>query len=378
LSSGFTSEPKLAIKGTATYHALGKDYYIANLYVTDSSQDALALLAKNKRQKMKIKVIAKHWSARKWKAQWQNNIVINNEVNTDPELAQAILDFTDFPISSLRKGDEVIIDYIPNIGSRVYFNTHQVIMTEDVKLYSYLLNTWLGKFSLNRVFREKISGITVPEDKLLVKANEALAQDRIDEVDSWFISEEEKRRAERELLIAEAIKKQQQEVVKRKALAKKKSDEAAKKNKMLLAAQKEAEQKKAEQKKANAIKKPKRRSLQYQMAMQDYYQQLYLWQLQSKVNKSVLYPKWTEDFSDKGLVEISFATDRAGDLLNVVNKTPDISSVLEQELVSNILLALKESPRPPELEGNRWSFTIHYLFDSTLKKRKPLSKPKAP
>ena len=363
LSLDLTSEPKLKIKGVATYHALGKDYYIASIYVTDASQGVLALLADNQRQKMKIKVVTKRWSARKWKAQWQNNIVINNEVNTDPDLAQAIIDFTEFPKRGLRGADEVIIDYIPGEGTRVYFNTHEVITTENIKLYSYLANTWLGKFSLNRDFREKIAGASVLEYELLVKANETLAQTRIDEVDAWFISKEEKRRIERA-----------QELAKSRAIAQKKFDKAAKQKEMLLAEQKKEEL----QKKTQAIEKPKRRSLQYQMAMQDYYQQLYLWQLQSKVNESVVYPEWTEEFSNKVLVEVSFATDLTGDFLNFVNKTPDVSNVLVQEVVNRILLALKESLRPAKLEGNRWSFTIRYLFDPTLKKAKRLTKPQQP
>ena len=361
LSLDLTPEAKLEIKGSATYHALGKDYYIASLYVTDSSQDALALLADNQRQQMKIKVIAKRWSARKWKAQWQNNIVINNDVNTDPNLAQAIVDFTELPKSSLLASDEVIIDYIPSEGTRVYFNTHEVITTADIKLYSYLVNTWLGKFSLNRVFREKIAGASVPEHDLLVKGNETLTQTRIDEVGAWFISKEEKRRVERA-----------QELAKKRALAQKKSDKAAKQKEMLLAEQKNAEPK------SKVITKPKRRGLQYQMDMQDYYQQSYLWQLQSKVNERVAYPEWTEALPESALVEVSFATDLTGNFLNFVNKTPDVSSVLVQEVVSSTLLALKESQRPPKLEGNRWSFTIRYLFDPSLKKVTALAKPQEP
>ena len=368
LSLGITPEPKLEIKGAAAYDALGKEYYIASLYVTDSSQDALALLADNQRQKMKIKVIAKRWSARKWKAQWLNNIVINNNPNTDPNLEQAIATFTEFPKNNLLAADEVIIDYLPGEGTRVYFNTHEVISTDDNKLYSYLLNTWLGRFSLNRVFREKIAGASVPEYALLVKGNEALTQARIDEVDAWFISQEEKIRAvqAQELLIANIIEKQQQ------ALARIKSDEAAKQRAIRLAEQKKAVPK------AEAIIRPKRRGLQYQMALQDYYQQLYLWQLQSKVNERVVYPDGTEAFPDKALVEVSFATDLTGNLLNFVNKTPDVSNVLTQEVVSGILLALKESQRPPDLEGNRWSFTIRYVFDPSGKRMASLDKPQAP
>jgi hypothetical protein len=47
-------------------------------------------------------VIAKRWSARKWKAQWQNNIAINNSEAIDAELMAQLSHFTQFPKASLK------------------------------------------------------------------------------------------------------------------------------------------------------------------------------------------------------------------------------------------------------------------------------------
>lgn len=388
----------LELKGAAIYQELGKEYYIASLYVADRSQVGLTLLADDSAQKMKIKVIAKRWSARKWKAQWQNNIAINNPIDVDPELAEAIVNFTEFPLSSLRAGDEIIIDYVPDVGTRIYFNSHSVIVTKNKKLYSYLLNTWLGKFSPNRIFREKIEGSITPEAELLAKVNKVVSDKRIAEVSTWFVSEEEKRKAKREQeqLIAEALRKQKQdEIDKKKALAKIKADQAAKERKRLLAQQKQAEAlKRKQQNKADSLEKNKQNSsarnqqelaekqkhkaLQNDLAMQDYYQQLYLWQLQSKINESVVYPPWAKQFSQQGLVKLTFATDRSSSLLNVVNKTTETSKILVQEVERRLGLALEGVPRPPELKGQKWSFTVHYVFDPAIKELEPLAEPKKP
>ncbi len=385
----------LELKGAATYQELGKDYYIASLYVTDSSQDALELLAADKGQQMKIKVIAKRWSARKWKAQWQNNIAINNVVDADPSLAKAIVSFTEFPVSSLRAGDELIIDYVPNIGTTIHFNNHFVVTTKNKKLYAYLLNTWLGKFSPNRIFREKITGITIPETELLIMADKSVTKDRIAEVGSWFVNEEETREANRkkELLIAEELKRQkqqelkqqelkQQELINRKALAKKKSDDKAK-HEALLAAQKNQANERQQQSKANNVQKQKqlaakKKRQQHAKAMQGYYKQLYLWQLQSKVNESVIYPPWAKQFSQQGPVELAFTTDRSSSLFNLVNNTPDTSKILVQEVERRLRLALEAIPRPAALKGDSWSFTIHYVFDPRVKELEPLPQPKKP
>ena len=382
----------LELKGAATYQELGKDYYIASLYVTDSSQDALELLAADKGQQMKIKVIAKRWSARKWKAQWQNNIAINNVVDADPGLAKAIVSFTEFPVSSLRAGDELIIDYVPNIGTTIHFNTHFVVTTKNQKLYAYLLNTWLGKFSPNRIFREKITGTIPPETELLIMADKSVAKDRIAEVSSWFVNEEETREANRkkELLIAEELKRQkqqelkQQELINRKALAKKKSDEKAKQEALLAAQKNQAnERQRQQQSKANNLEKQKqlaakKKRQQHAKAMQGYYKQLYLWQLQSKVNESVIYPPWAKQFSQQGPVELAFTTDRSSSLFNLVNNTPDTSKILVQEVERRLRLALEAIPRPAALKGDSWSFTIHYVFDPRVKELEPLPQPKKP
>lgn len=382
----------LELKGAATYQELGKDYYIASLYVTDSSQDALELLAADKGQQMKIKVIAKRWSARKWKAQWQNNIAINNVVDADQNLAKVIVSFTEFPLSSLRAGDELIIDYVPNIGTTIHFNNHFVVTTKNKKLYAYLLNTWLGKFSPNRIFREKITGITIPETELLIMADKSVTKDRIAEVSSWFVNEEETREANRkkELLIAEELKRQkqqelkQQELINRKALAKKKSDEKAKQEALLAAQKNQAnERQRQQQSKANNLEKQKqlaakKKRQQHAKAMQGYYKQLYLWQLQSKVNESVIYPPWAKQFSQQGPVELAFTTDRSSSLFNLVNNTPDTSKILVQEVERRLRLALEAIPRPAALKGDSWSFTIHYVFDPRVKELEPLPQPKKP
>lgn len=389
----YAAADSLEIKGAAIYQALGKDYYIASLYVTDASQDALDLLASGQGQQMRIKVIAKRWSTRKWKAQWQNNIAINNVVDIDPELTKAIASFTDFPLNSLRPGDEVVIDYVPNTGTSIYFNSHQVVKSKGKKLYSYLLNTWLGKFSPNRIFRDKIEGVTAPNPELLLRAAEVVSEDRIAEVSTWFVSEEEKRKAKRqqELLIAEELRKQKQdEINKKKALAKEEAEQEAKQKRkqaeelkrkqqqqksQASSSQKQKNDKKHQQKLAES---KKMKTLKHDLAMQDYYQQIYLWQLQSKINESVAYPPWAKQFSHRGLVELTFATDLSGDLLNVVNKTPDTSKILVQEVARRLRLALEVIPRPTALKGERWSFTIKYTFDPTVKELEPLPKPKKP
>ena len=339
----------LELKGIANYQALGKSYYIASLYVDDITQELSEQLAQNTHQKMVIKVTAKRWSSRKWKAQWQNNIAINNTADDELQLTQAIAIFTEFPSGSLRLGDEIVIEYTASLGTNVYFNTHHIITTNSAKLFRHLVNTWVGKFPPDRIFRDQIEGAVAPDSGLLAQLDQPVSEKRIAEVATWFITEEQKQAAQRlkEQLIAEEFRKQKQAEAERQA--------------RILAAQTLEEER-------ILAREPKELSLQQDLAMQDYYQELYLWLLQDKINESIVYPPWAKQFSYAGPVELSFATDSDAKLLNVVNKTPDTSLILSQEVGRRLQLALEVVARPPELRGERWSFTVKYEFDPAIEK----------
>jgi hypothetical protein len=355
ISISLLSSPVFALelKGIANYQALGKSYYIASLYVDDITQDLSEQLAQNKPQKMVIKVTAKRWSSRKWKAQWQDNIAINNTADDELQLTRAIAIFTEFPMGSLRLGDEIVIEYTAALGTNIYFNSHHIITTNSPKLFQHLVNTWVGKYPPDRIFRDQIEGAVAPDSELLAQLDQPVSEKRIAQVATWFITEEQKQAAQRlkEQLIAEELRKLEQAETERQA--------------RILASQTLKEEL---IKKQQLVSEPKSLSLQQDLAMQDYYQELYLWLLQDKINESVVYPPWAKQFSYEGPVELSFATDSDARLLNVVNKTPETSLILSQEVGRRLQLALEVVTRPPELRGERWSFTVKYEFDPAVEK----------
>ena len=357
----YSSVSALELKGIANYQALGKSYYIASLYVDDVTQDLSEQLAENKHQKMVIKVTSKRWSSRKWKAQWQDNIAINNAEDNELQLTRAIAIFTEFPVGSLRAGDEIVIEYTTALGTNIYFNSHHIITTNSAKLFQHLVNTWIGKYPPDRIFRDQIKGKAPLDSQLLAQLNQPVSKKRTAQVATWFITEEQKQAARKlkEQLMAEELRKQEQAEVERQT--------------RILTAQTLKEE---QNKKQKLVSDPKKLSLQQDLAMQDYYQELYLWLLQDKINESIVYPPWAKQFSYAGPVELSFATDSDARLLNVVNKTPETSLILSQEVGRRLQLALEVVSRPPELRGERWSFTVKYEF--SLSEEKKISSPPRP
>jgi TonB family protein len=368
----------LEVKGIASYKALGVEYYIASLYLQDGAYSSKELLSYDGWQRIKIKVTAKRWSARKWKAQWQNNIAINNPTSDLASLNRDLAHFTVFPKSRFLPGDEIVIEYLPNQGSLVTFNSHQVLSTPDKQFYNYILNTWLGKFSPNRIFREKISGIQVPQIGLVSISSEPVSSSRIEAVQKWFLSDEEKRLAK--------LKKEREANAQQQQIANEKKREQDKKE-YLLAIELEIKNKvKAKVQAAKKLKLEKKRLALKEAEMkqlkilneQKYFHQLYQWNIRSRVNETVAYPPRAKQLNEQGTVKINFKVDRSGVITNLESVGEEISSILQQEVEKSLKLAIEIIDLPKNLKGDSWSFSLRYVFDLKLAEQEELLKPLKP
>ncbi len=405
LSSDF-SDADLSIRGAAIYQELGRDYYVGSLYLADKTSASNTLLDYAGRQRIKIKVIAKRWSARKWKAQWQNNIAINNSETINAELMEQLSHFTQFPKSSLKKLDEILIDYFPETGSKVTFNGHIVLETSNKDFYKAILNTWLGKFSPNRVFREKISGQIAVEEQLIVLSASLVDEKRIAKVANWFVGstnitldpEKERQQVQRlqkeknAKLKADQEKKEQlaekQAEEKRLALAKAEKIEQERKRKAWLAKQVAEKKRKLEQKKLAQEKLARQKLMQQKLAQekaekerqnkqnqQDYLYKLYQYELQSKINESVQYPPWARQFNQEGKVIIDFTLDRSGSLLSLEKHRSLASKILLQEVEKRLALIIETHLAPKDLIGESWPFSVQYEFKLSQPEQPIIEKP---
>ena len=390
----------LEMKGAASYQELGLEYYIASLYLKDKEYDSQSLLSYNGWQRIKVKVTAKRWSARKWKAQWQNNIAINNAVSNQVGLNRDLAHFTEFPKASFIAGDEIIVEYLPQQGSLVTFYGHEVLKTSDKQFYNYILRTWLGKFSPNRIFREKISGLQAPQEILVATLSKPVSIERIKSVEKWFSTAQEKRLAKLNKA-REAEKQRQQELkaanIQRKKIAEQKKLAAEQKKRILAAEQKarlareKRDQVTQNKLKAKAQAKIKAEQEKKRLAMvaeeqkrlkivnqQKYFYQLYQWELRTRVNETVAYPPWAKQFNQQGTVEVTFKVNRSGILSELEFIGEDVSPILRQEVEKRLLSAVEAIAPPKNLKGEKWSFDLRYVFSLKLAEQETLLKPLRP
>lgn len=402
------SENSLKSKGIAIYQELGIEYYVANLNLSDINVASADILQFEGEQSLIIKVTTKRWSARKWKAQWQNNIAINNEPTTDAQLIDQLAHFTQFPKGSLISGDEVVIKYSEDLGSRVSFNGHPVLSTNNKDFYRYILNTWLGKFSPNRIFREKISGQAVLDYALLEVSRLPVELTRIDKVKPWFSAEIELEAKRKQQELAEQQRRVKLEQEKKKRIASENArlqeqirqeqvnlETARKKAEALKQAKLVAERKakeKIENEKKERLRKQKLAKLEQKRKQraaieeakkeelrainkQKYLYELYQWELQAKLNEAVVYPPWARQFNQEGRVSLVFSINRAGNIVNLDSGKSLASKILLQEVEKRLTTLVEAYPITKELKGDSWPFTINYVFSLGSDEQKPLTKP---
>lgn len=387
LLSSFTHS--LTLNGIGSYQQLRKEFYIGALYLADPSNDPQAILNSTGSKRMALKVTTKRWSPRRWSLQWQNDIAINNPFSNDKELTEHLMMFTGFLGDNLRTGDEIIIDYITAKGTNVSINGVRIIETNTDELFNYLVNVWIGKLPPSGEFKARILD-QLDDGKakdLLDRYNAVTYNDqRSDMVSGWIQARKDAQLAEK--------RQREEEAKRREAKVKKEKDDAEAKALALAEAKKKAQQKKktyvapkvvkkkkviTKKKKVASAKPTKKSKSKKEKAAEDqYYLELYRWELVREIRKAVEYPEWAKNFGQKGKVTLNFNVNRKAEVTGVTGKNDDISVLLVSELHRAILAVVPFILPPDALPGENWEMSVTYVFDPRKDTQPFVKKPKKP
>ena len=377
------------LNGIGSYQQLRKEFYIGALYLTNPSDDPAAIIASNSSKRMALKVTAKRWSPRRWSLQWQNDVAINNSFDDDPQLTNHLMLFTGFLDANLTTGDEIIIDYIATVGTIVKINGVKIIETKTAKFFNYLLNAWIGKLPPSGEFKSRILGLDDDTAKDLLKQYNQISYNdkRSKLISSWIQARKDAKLAEQRKV--EQAKKQRLAAAKAKkdAAAQAKADklkkaEAKKEKKKTYVAPKKIAKKKVISKKkkvesiaTTASSKKSKKQIENE---NNYYRQLYRWELIREIRNAVEYPEWAKKFGQKGDVTLKFNVNRKAEVKDVAGDNPDISVLLVSELHRAILAVVPFILPPDALSGDSWPMEITYRFHPKSDKQAYIKKPKKP
>ncbi len=385
----------LTLNGAASYQQLRKEFYIAALYLQVPSSDPKAILASNNSKRMALRVTAKRWSPRRWSLMWQNDIAINNPYASDDTLTNQLMLFSGFLEKPLTTGDEIIIDYIPTVGTKILINNIKIMQTSTSQLFNYLLNSWIGKLPPSGEFKTRIltsQNDDTHKDLLNRYKGTSYNNKRSNLISGWIQA-----RKDTELAAVKAIerkKKAKKDALAKKAKDKKRTKIAAQKKakaaatpklkprpvKTYVAPKKVAKKKKpTKKKKVASLKVDNRAKSKKQLAAQNqYYQNLYQWELRREIRNVVLYPDWAKKFGQKGSVNIDFTVNRKAEVSGLSKGDGETSALLISEVKKSILDVVPFILPPDALTGNSWRFSFTYIFDPRNDSQPYLKKPAKP
>ena len=435
LSTAHARAQEPVLNGSAVYQQLTRDYYLAGLWLPQPSSDPDYIYDASTSRTMQIVVIAERWSPRKWTAQWQNNIAINNDLNALTEDTRtALATFTSLLKEDLRSGDEIRIEYTPGesiseggtqgegtqgTGTRVLLNRETAVQTSDAGLFNLLLNTWIGKLPPSREFRQQILGMgetTLRQQHFSQLFNHPLPAERLSLFSTWQAAEKarqqaEERQRQQQLAAARALElqrqqaeqraqeqrlREQQEQQEEAARVKQQQEEERQRQEKIQAATDEAERivlqrdnelrnaqlyaaadqaKTLVGKTSNAL--GERKTAITLTREQSYYLQLLQWQLQRATAEEVVYPGWARQFSQQGLAQLDFTLQRDQQITNLRVRDSRVGTLLTQELERALKKTVATTPVPEALAGEQWPLTVYYRFtlDNQPQQEEPAPQP---
>ena len=125
-SSGAQAELKL--NGSAIYQDLGKQQFVAALFVDDLSNNANSIQLQQSPKRMEVRII-NDYSKRRWLNLWMQSISINNDRESFSGSAQEVIDIMRAPKSAPKRGDVIEYLYDPELGTSVpdcYYLLHNL------------------------------------------------------------------------------------------------------------------------------------------------------------------------------------------------------------------------------------------------------------
>ena len=115
------AKAELQLNGSAIYEDLGKQQFVAALFVEDLSNNANSIQLQQSPKRMEVRII-NDYSKRRWLNLRMQSISINNDRESFSGSAQEVIDIMRAPRSAPKRGDVIEYLFDPDQGTSVRFN----------------------------------------------------------------------------------------------------------------------------------------------------------------------------------------------------------------------------------------------------------------
>jgi hypothetical protein len=148
---------ELKLNGAGIRSKLFFKIYIAELYLQNPSTDAQAVLSDDGQKKMVMHFLYDEVSGEKLIEGWNEGFESNLDEARHAELAAQIEEFNSM-FETVKKGDDVVLDYIPGIGTNVKIKGADKGTIAGKPFADALLAIWLGEKPVTSKLKAELLG----------------------------------------------------------------------------------------------------------------------------------------------------------------------------------------------------------------------------
>ena len=174
------------VNGVGSYHALGREQYIAKLSLATPSTESKPLLLQDLPATMELRVATKRIPQRRFVSMWIEAITVNSDSAMVQQHMQELLSFNQLFKGSLYEGDQLVIDYQPQAGMRVILNDVALGEITSGSFFRLLLASWIGPVPISSSFRNQMLSPYAQDETLTQRFSRlSPSQLRASDVAAW-------------------------------------------------------------------------------------------------------------------------------------------------------------------------------------------------
>ncbi len=151
-------DSKLVLNGTGLRRKWFIKVYAAGLYLPTVSEDADDVLSMVGPKRMRMHFLYREVSREKLLKTLDTGFKANHTQQEMDALRDKIVELKSL-FQTVSKGDEVVLDYIPGVGTQLFFNAELQGVIPGFEFHQALLRVWLGKKPADKKLKQGLLGI---------------------------------------------------------------------------------------------------------------------------------------------------------------------------------------------------------------------------
>lgn len=155
-----SEHPELKLNGASMRVLYGVvDTYVGKLYTENPTEDEKALVEADEYKRMVFKVAMKRISGRRIAKAMYDALQLNLSQEEALSLEARLQLLTDLFSSSLKKGEEGYIEWVPGVGSRIVIKDEVKGIIPGKDLNDAIFNIWVGEKPVSARFKRQVLGL---------------------------------------------------------------------------------------------------------------------------------------------------------------------------------------------------------------------------